>query len=48
MVEKCERTAMTVKYKLQLNERLDNMELVTKLARDYGVGIHHKQNTKKQ
>jgi len=48
MVEKCERIAMTVKYKLQLNERLENTELVTKLVEDYGVGINNKQNTKTQ
>jgi len=44
MVEKCDRTAMTVKYKLELNERLENTELVTKLAKNYGVGINNKQN----
>jgi hypothetical protein len=48
MVEKCDRTAMTVKYKLELNERLENTKLVTKLAKDYGVGINNKQNTKTQ
>jgi hypothetical protein len=49
MVEKCDRTAMTVKYKLELNVRLVNTELVTKLAKDYGAGIiNNKQNTKKR
>jgi hypothetical protein len=48
MVEKCDRTAMTVKYKPELKERLKNRELVTKLAKDFEYGINNKQNTKKQ
>jgi len=48
MLEKCNRTAMTVKYKLELNERLENTELVTKLTKDFGDGINNKENTKKQ
>jgi len=39
---------MTVNYKLELNERLENIELGRKLAKDYGDGIHNKQDTKKQ
>jgi hypothetical protein len=39
---------MTVKYKLQLKERLENTELVTKLAKDYWVRIQNKQDTKEQ
>jgi hypothetical protein len=35
-------------YKLELNERLENTEMGTKLAKDYGVAIHSKQDTKKQ
>jgi hypothetical protein len=46
MVVKCDRTAMTVKYKLELNERLENTKLVTKLAKDYGVGINNKTKHK--
>jgi hypothetical protein len=48
MDEKCDRTAMTVKYKLELDERLENTELMTKLAKDYGVATQNKQKTKKQ
>jgi hypothetical protein len=39
---------MRVKYKLELNERLENTELVTKLPKVYGVGIQKKKDTKKQ
>jgi hypothetical protein len=47
-LKKGDRTAMTVKYKPELNGRLENTELVTKLAKDYGVGINNKQDIKRQ
>jgi hypothetical protein len=39
---------MTVKYKLHLNERFENTELVTKLATDFEDRTKNKQNTKKE
>jgi hypothetical protein len=39
MAEKCKKIVLTVKQKLKLTKKFENRELVTKLARDYRIGI---------
>jgi hypothetical protein len=39
MAEKCKKIVMTVKQKLELIEKFENMALATKVGKDYGIGI---------
>jgi hypothetical protein len=39
MAEKCKKIVLTVKQQLRLNEKFENGELATKLAKDYETGI---------
>jgi Mor family transcriptional regulator len=39
MAEKCSKIVLKVKQKLKLTEKFDNGESVTKLTKDYGLGI---------
>jgi hypothetical protein len=39
MAQKCKQMLLTVKQKLKLIEKVENGESVTKLAKDYGIGI---------
>jgi hypothetical protein len=39
MAEKCKKTVLTVKQKLELIEKSENRKWATKLAKDYGIGI---------
>jgi hypothetical protein len=39
MAENHKKIVLTVKQKLKLIEKFENGELVTELAKDYGVGI---------
>jgi hypothetical protein len=39
MADNCNKFVLTVKQKLQFIEKFENGELVTKLAKDYGIGI---------
>jgi hypothetical protein len=39
MAGNCKKIILTVKQKLEFNEKFENREPATELAKDYGVGI---------
>jgi hypothetical protein len=47
MADICKKIVLAVKQKLQLIEEFENEKSVTKLAKDWGIGMHTVHDIKK-